>query len=255
MHAMFDLTGQTALITGAGQAQGIGFATAKLLAQLGARVVLTATGAHVHERVAELNQLGLHATGHIIDLTDRVATTALAHQLGDLQILINNAGMTQQGDSEESAAFSALDPALWDKSIARNLTTCFNITHALVPHMLALGYGRIVNVSSVTGPLVSNPGEAAYSAAKAAMIGMSRSLALELASANITINNIAPGWIASGSQTPEEKSAALHTPGARAGTPLEVAFAIACLVAPGASYITGAMLVVDGGNCLQETKG
>ena len=103
--------------------------------------------------------------------------------------------------------------------------------------------------------LLGTPGEAAYGAAKAGMVGMSRALALEVAKQGITVNCVAPGWVATGSHVPEEARAALHTPIGRAGTPAETATAIAFLAMPGASYITGQLVVVDGGNCLQERKG
>jgi 3-oxoacyl-[acyl-carrier protein] reductase len=138
---------------------------------------------------------------------------------------------------------------------ARNLDTCFYVTRRVLPGMLARGRGRIVNVSSVTGPVVSNPGTAGYSAAKAGMVGLSRALALEVAARGVTVNCVAPGWVATASQTADEAQAARHTPIGRAGTPLEMAAAIAFLAMPGASYITGEMLVVDGGNVLQERKG
>ena len=259
MHPLFSLQGQVALVTGAGSPQGIGFATAQLLAELGAQVTIAATGPRIHERAAELRQAGHTAEGYIADLTDRPATrsliTAIAADFGRIDILVNNAGMTLEGAPEEFTEFAQLSDDAWDRSIARNLTTCYNVTRLVIPGMIARRYGRIINVSSVTGPLVSNRGEAAYSAAKAAMIGMSRSLALEVAEHNVTINNVAPGWVATGSQTDKEKSAAAYTPFGRAGTPLEMAAMIAFLATPGASYITGQMLVVDGGNCLQESKG
>ena len=160
-----------------------------------------------------------------------------------------------EGSPEESGPFAEITDEAWDQTVARNLTTCYNVTRLVLPGMIRRKYGRIVNVSSVTGPIVSSRGAAAYSAAKAAMVGMSRSIALEVALHNITINNVAPGWIATASQLEEEKIAAKYTPFERAGTPTETASLIAYLATPGASYITGQLMVVDGGNCLQENKG
>lgn len=151
--------------------------------------------------------------------------------------------------------FCELTDEDWDNSIERNLTTCFNVTRAVLPGMVERNYGRVINVSSVTGPLVSNEGEAAYSAAKAAMVGMSRSIAIDVAKNNITVNNVAPGWVATASQTEEEATAAKYTPIGRGGTATEMATMVAYLATPGSSYVTGQMMVVDGGNCLQETKG
>jgi len=259
MHPLFSLEGQVALVTGAGSPQGIGFATAKLLAEMGAKVAVTATGQRIHDRAAELQQVGHTARGYIADLTDRAATRSLVEAIesdfGKIDILVNNAGMTMEEAPEEFSEFAELSDEAWDLSIARNLTTCYNVTRLVITGMIARRYGRIINFSSVTGPLVSNRGEAAYSAAKAAMIGMSRSIALEVAEYNVTINNVAPGWVATGSQTDEEKIASAHTPFGRAGTPTEMATMIAFLATPGASYITGQMMIVDGGNCLQESKG
>jgi 3-oxoacyl-[acyl-carrier protein] reductase len=115
--------------------------------------------------------------------------------------------------------------------------------------------GRIVMVSSVTGPVVTAPGSAGYSAAKAAMDGLMRAVALEVGDAGVTVNAVQPGWIATGSQLPEEAEAGLHTPIGRSGTPEEVAEVIGFLASDRASYVTGATVVVDGGNTIQEIKG
>jgi 3-oxoacyl-[acyl-carrier protein] reductase len=259
MHPLFSLQGQTALVTGAGSAEGIGFAAAKLLAEMGAEVAVTATGSRIHQRVAELREAGHTARGYVADLTDRPAVRSMIEavetEFGKIDILVNNAGMTMEGHEDESSEFAGMSDEAWDLSIARNLTTCYNVTRLVLPGMIHRKYGRIINVSSVTGPMVSSKGSSAYSAAKAAMVGMSRSIAIEVGMDNITINNVAPGWIATASQLEDEKVAAQYTPLQRAGTPMETASLIAYLATPGASYITGQIMVVDGGNCLQEHKG
>ena len=139
--------------------------------------------------------------------------------------------------------------------IAINLTTTVNVTRAAVPAMMAAGYGRIVNVSSVTGPVVSNPDSTGYSAAKAGIDGLTRALAIELGRDGITVNSVAPGWIDTGSSTEQERIAGQYTPVGRPGTPAEVGELIAFLASEGASYVTGASVVVDGGNTIQESKG
>ena len=257
-HPLFHLQGQVALVTGAGSPDGIGFACARLLAELGCQVAVCATGNRIHDRAAELNAQGHVARGHVADLTDAAAATRLVEEVvaefGHIDVLVNNAGMTSAGNPESFKPMAEIDDAAWHADIARNLTTCYLVTRRVLPGMLARRRGRIVNVSSVTGPLVSNPGEAAYSAAKAGMVGMSRALALEVAPRGITVNCVAPGWVATGSQAPEEALAAAHTSVGRSGTPAEMAAVIAFLAMPAASYITGEMIVVDGGNCLQERK-
>ena len=148
-----------------------------------------------------------------------------------------------------------MDPAEWDRGIARNLRTAFSVTQAAVPPLIESGHGRIVFVSSVTGPLVSNPRSTVYGAAEAGILGLMRGLAIELGREGVTVNAVLPGWIASGSQLPEEAIGGENTPLGRSGTPEEVAAVIAFLASDAASYVTGQGIVVDGGNTIQEYKG
>ena len=252
--------GRVALVTGAGSPTGIGFATARLLAGEGARVAVAATTERIHERVADLAAEGAAATGHVGDLmvegaAERLLADVLAAHDGRLDILVNNAGMVAVGTAEESSEVAVMARAEWDRGIARNLGIAFDVTQAALPALVASGHGRIVFVSSVTGPLVSNPGSAVYSAAKAGITGLMRSLAIEVGRSGVTVNAVLPGWIASGSQLPEEAVGGANTPLGRSGTPEEVAQVIAFLASDGASYITGQGLVVDGGNTIQEFKG
>jgi 3-oxoacyl-[acyl-carrier protein] reductase len=253
-----NLDGQTGIVTGAGSAEGIGFAIARRLYASGAQVAITSTTGRIQERARELDPSGKRVIALVADLTEEAAVQKLAdavlQRTGRIDILVNNAGMAQSGQAIESKPLQKSAYQDWLRQIEITLHTAFLMTRAVLPAMTQRKYGRIVNVSSVTGPLVSNRGSAAYGAAKAAMDGMMRAVALESARDGITINAVAPGWIATASSTEAERVAGLHTPIGRAGTPDEVAAAVCFFAAREASYITGQSLVVDGGNILQENK-
>lgn len=255
-----QFAGRVALITGAGSASGIGFAAAMAFGRGGGHVAIASTTDRIHERVAELEQEGISATGHVGDLTVEGLAARLVGEVldandGRLDILVNNAGMVSVGTSEESSTVAEMHPAEWDRGIARNLRTAFSVSQAALVPLVESGHGRIVFVSSVTGPLVSNPGSAVYGAAKAGILGLMRGLAIEVGRHGITVNAVMPGWIATGSQVPEEAVGGQNTPLGRSGSPAEVAAVIAFLASDAASYITGQGIVVDGGNTIQEFKG
>src|SRR5258708_9577328 len=256
-----NFSGKVSLITGAGSAQGIGFATARLLAQQGSKVAITSTTERIQERARELAAQGANVFAFTADLCDHARAGALVQEVlaryGRIDILVNNAGMTQVNNPTETSAQTLVDLSeeQWDYGIAINLKTAFNITKAVLPSMLAANYGRIVNVSSVTGPVVSNPRETAYSAAKAAMVGLTRSLAMEVARKGITVNAVAPGWIETASSTGHDIIAGKNTPVDRPRRPDAAAPPLACLSSETASYITGQLIIIDGGNALQEYKG
>lgn len=259
MVTAFDLTGRRALVTGAGSDTGIGFATARLLGEMGASVLLTSTTERIHERVDELRDLGVSAFGMSGDLTDPSTATRLlelaTEQWGGLDIVVHNAGMTSISQPEfQSGSIEEMTLSTWRASITRNLDTAFLTAKACLPPMMTRGWGRVVFVASVTGPVMAMSAEPAYAAAKAGMVGLARALARDSASHGVTVNAVAPGWIATGSQTSFEHAQGLATPLGRSAIPDEVASTIGWLSSPGASYITGQCLVVDGGNSINEER-
>jgi 3-oxoacyl-[acyl-carrier protein] reductase len=259
VNSPLRLDGRPAIVTGCGSAEGIGFACAQLLSELGAPVTITSTTDRIEERASELRAAGATVHAHIADLTDAAQAQALvaaaeaAH--GPLAAVVNNAGLAQMGVEPEGGNFWELPEDVFRRDLELNLLTAFHVTQAALPGMLERGYGRIVMVSSVTGPLVTTPGSAGYSTAKAAMDGMMRALAHDCARAGVTANSVQPGWIATASSTEKELIAGRSTPVGRAGHAREVAAAVAFLACAEASYITGQTLVVDGGNVIQEAHG
>jgi 3-oxoacyl-[acyl-carrier protein] reductase len=251
--------GKTVVVTGVAKTNSIGFATAGVFGDEGAELAIVDIADKVHECAEALQARGFTVSSHTADLTkadqvQRMVDEVLACH-GKIDVLVNNAGMVVYGQEEELRAFQDLTEESWDFGIAINLKSQFLVTRAIINHMIERRYGRIVNVSSVTGPNVANPEESVYCAAKAGVLGMTRGLALDVAKYGITVNAVGPGWINTGSSSEGEKAGALNTPLGRAATPAEVGKLIRFLASDDASYITGQLVVIDGGNTIQEYKG
>lgn len=262
MNHPFNLVGATALITGAGSPTGIGFTSAKLLCEMGASVFITGASDRILDRVSELKSLGFTAAGCSADLTEFESAQNVIDQavsfLGGLDIVVNNAGMTSVDSpmitAGEAGNATSITTEGWHKSIARNLDSAFFITKAALPHLRKSPAGRIIMMSSVTGPVMAIKNDVAYGATKAGMVGLTKSLAVDEAKFGITVNAVAPGWIQTASQTVSEGTEGQRTPMGRSATPEEVAAVVGFLASREASYITGQVIVVDGGNSIAEQR-
>ncbi len=241
---MFDLTGKGALVTGA--SGGIGGAIAKTLHGQGATVAISGTNAARLEVVA--SELGSRVFVLPCDLRDRTAVAKLAERsekaLGQVDILVNNAGITHDN------LFMRMKDEEWDEVIAVNLTSVFVLTRGILRNMMRRRYGRIVNIASISGVL-GNPGQPNYAASKAGLVGMTKSLAREVASRGITANAISPGFISTpmtNALTPAQVEAiAAAIPTRTFGKPEDVAAAVVFLASNEAAYITGETMHVNGG--------
>jgi 3-oxoacyl-[acyl-carrier protein] reductase len=245
----------TALVTGAGSPTGIGFAIARALGHAGHRLAITSMTARIEDRARELRAEGMDAVGFAADLTDPQRVSELIAETGEVDVLVNNAGMASLGVSDPTGPLEDMATATWAITLERNLTTAFYVTRACLRGMKARKSGRIVSVASTTGPVTGIAFDAAYAAAKAGILGLTRAVCLEVARYGITVNAVAPGWIATGSQAESGARAGIATPIGRSGTPEEVASCVAYLCSPGASYLTGQLIVIDGGNSVIEDKG
>ena len=241
---MFDLTGKTALVTGA--TGGIGGAIARALHQQGATVALSGTRKEVLETLA--HELGERAFVCPADLSDTASVEALVPAaeaaMGSLDILVNNAGLTRDG------LFMRMKDEDWDQVLNVNLTSAFRLSRAALRGMMKRRYGRIISITSIVG-VTGNPGQGNYAASKAGLIGMSKSLAAEVASRNITVNCIAPGFIASpmtDALNDKQKEAILGTiPAGKLGAGEDIGASVVYLASREARYVTGQTLHVNGG--------
>ncbi len=242
---MFDLTGKTALVTGA--SGGIGGAIAEALHAQGAAVVLSGTRADALEKVKA--ELGARAFVAVCNLGDKDSLEALpkaaeAAAGAPIDILVNNAGITRDN------LFMRMKDDEWDQVIAVDLTAAFRLSRAVLRGMMKKRWGRIISITSVVGE-TGNPGQGNYAAAKAGLVGMTKSLAAEVASRNITCNAVAPGFIATAMTDvltdAQKETISQRIPAGRMGNPAEIAAAVVYLASEEAAYVTGTTIQVNGG--------
>ncbi|HWD50251.1 MAG TPA: 3-oxoacyl-ACP reductase FabG [Rhizomicrobium sp.] len=241
---MFDLTGKVALVTGA--SGGIGGEIAKSLYAQGASVILSGTREDALQRAK--SALGDRAHVTVCDLSNPASVEALPKTAesfaGPIDILVNNAGITRDN------LFLRMKDDEWDQVIAVNLTSAFRLSRAVLRNMMKKRWGRIISITSVVGE-TGNPGQGNYAAAKAGLVGMSKSLAAEVASRNITVNCVAPGFIATpmtdALNETQKQAVFAKIPSGRMGTPNEIAAAVVYLASEEAAYVTGETLQVNGG--------
>ncbi len=241
---MFDLTGKTALVTGA--SGGIGGAIAKALHAAGATVAIHGTRREALDVLAAELGERVHVLPANLSKPEEVEQLAKDAEaaLGSLDILVNNAGITKDG------LILRMKDDDWDAVLNVNLTAAFRLTRAAVKGMMKRRHGRIINITSIVG-VTGNPGQVNYCASKAGMIGMTKSLAQEVASRNITVNAVAPGFIATAmtDELNDEQKARINgqIPAGRMGSPEEIAAAVLYLASAEAAYVTGQTLHVNGG--------
>jgi 3-oxoacyl-[acyl-carrier protein] reductase len=241
-----------ALVTGAGAPGGIGFAIARALKESGATVFITSTTERINDRARELG-----VTGLIADLTIPEDCQRIIKEIGELDVLVNNAGMTSINSPlgiDEASALTEVSTEAWQRGIQRNLDTAFNLTKAALPALRKSKSGRIIMIASVTGGLMAMAKQPVYAAAKAALVGLTKSIALDEAKYGITCNAVLPGWIATDTQSAHEQLQGLKTPLGRSGKPIEIAGLVNWLASDTSGYLTGQALVVDGGNSIAEER-